>query len=399
MTWVVLPEPSEHRQPRRNSYLGLEPVALRSMAHPKAWALLLGLLASAAAAQPEVPVAAGVTFVIAVSNAPAQPDTRTLANVAQGDYEVVVSLTAVDRDAIRQSTFIDALDVKGVRHQVSVPRRVLRRDLATAPLQIFGFASSDPLVVDGSTSLGPSRTIVDALVKEGRSAYSFRNFVGQPLVSGTLVRDDKGSAVFPVLINGQRVDLAAIRATGQMSTGGGARPFEVVILDDPQHPISLRIAYGPRSGGFPFKPDFAREVVRIDFPAKRVTTLDEALQRECRVEVPGIYFDFDQATLKPQSRTALEDIAAALRKRPQQRVRIEGHTDNIGGDRYNDDLSARRAAAVRAALERDLKVDTATVTTAGLGARQPVETNDTLAGRARNRRVEVARDCFLGTPR
>ena len=67
---------------------------------------------------------------------------------------------------------------------------------------------------------------------------------------------------FPVLVNGQRVELNAIHATGPMTLGGTTRPFEHIILAQPQYPISLRIAYGPRGGGFPFKADFAREIVR-----------------------------------------------------------------------------------------------------------------------------------------
>jgi outer membrane protein OmpA-like peptidoglycan-associated protein len=112
-----------------------------------------------------------------------------------------------------------------------------------------------------------------------------------------------------------------------------------------------------------------------------------------KVELPGIYFDFNEATLKPQSKAELEAVAAALRTRPRQRFRIEGHTDNIGGDRYNDDLSARRAAAVKATLVRDFGLDSANISTQGFGARHPVETNETLAGRARNRRVELVREC------
>jgi outer membrane protein OmpA-like peptidoglycan-associated protein len=111
------------------------------------------------------------------------------------------------------------------------------------------------------------------------------------------------------------------------------------------------------------------------------------------VVVPGIYFDFDAATLKAPSKPALEGIAALLRKQGAWRLRIEGHTDNVGGDRYNDDLSARRAAAVKVALETDYGIDPSRLTSKGFGARNPIETNATIAGRARNRRVELARDC------
>ena len=153
------------------------------------------------------------------------------------------------------------------------------------------------------------------------------------------------------------------------------------------------MAYGPRGGGFPFKPDFAREIVRIDFPLPQGSPLDDGLSKNCRAEAPGIYFDFDAATLKPPSKPALDDIAALLRKQGSWQLRIEGHTDNVGGDRYNDDLSARRAAAVKAALETGYGIDPSRLTSRGFGARQPLETNSTIAGRARNRRVELARDC------
>ena len=68
---------------------------------------------------------------------------------------------------------------------------------------------------------------------------------------------------------------------------------------------------------------------------------------------------------------------------------LEGHTDNIGTDRYNDDLSSRRAAAVKTALVRVHGADAALLTTTGFGERRPIESNNTLFGRARNRRVEL----------
>lgn len=89
--------------------------------------------------------------------------------------------------------------------------------------------------------------------------YSFRNRVGQGTVSGALRRSATSPVKFPVLMNGKRVALDAIHATGRMSLGTATRPFETVILDHPKHPISLRIAYGPRDGSFPFQPSlFAR---------------------------------------------------------------------------------------------------------------------------------------------
>jgi outer membrane protein OmpA-like peptidoglycan-associated protein len=127
--------------------------------------------------------------------------------------------------------------------------------------------------------------------------------------------------------------------------------------------------------------------VRIDFPVLN-TQISDALDKECRVELKGIYFDFNKATLQPQSGPALKEIANALKSTPR-RIRIEGHTDNVGSDRYNDDLSTRRATAVMTALVGDHGVAPASLSTAGYGERRPIETNDTLSGRARNRRVEL----------
>jgi len=335
----------------------------------------------------DIPVTPGVTYVIAVSNAPGQRPADD--NTAQGDYETVITVTAKDASGIHLSAYIDAVDAQGVRRQVAIPRQVLSEDLQTSHWQVLGFLSDDPLVVKGTTSLGVSQASVKELLTSGSTAYSFQNYTSRDKVDGRLTRAER--VKFPVLLNGRRVELDAIRATANLKAGDTTRPFEQIILEHPEQPLSLRIAYGPRGSGFPFKPDFAREIVRIDTPADRA--LDAALAKDCRVEVPGIYFDFNEATLKPTSMRAIKDIAATLRNRPEWIINIEGHTDNIGGERYNDDLSMRRATAVRDALRKEAAVDVTKISVKGWGLHRPVESNDTLAGRARNRRVELVRDC------
>jgi outer membrane protein OmpA-like peptidoglycan-associated protein len=74
-------------------------------------------------------------------------------------------------------------------------------------------------------------------------------------------------------------------------------------------------------------------------------------------------------------------------------VTIEGHTDSIGGPRYNQDLSERRAAALKGELVGRHKVAPVRLGTRGFGASRPLEPNTTLEGRARNRRVELVRPC------
>jgi outer membrane protein OmpA-like peptidoglycan-associated protein len=368
--------------------------------------------AFASAQSSDIPIVPGLNVVLAVANATSS-DTAP-AGILQGDYEMVVTITNVGAGGITHAAWFDGVDSSGVARKGIVSRMVSAADLASAPVQILGFHLADPPRVDGATALGPSLAVTRALVQKGTTPYSFRLWAGRDVVSGTLQRSSNSPVKFPVLVNGQRVELDAIHATGEMAAGGAKRPFETVILDHPTYPLSLRIAYGPRDGGFPFKPDFVREVVRLDFPVPQDGTaagsggsggggtrsgagtgamgggkaIADALNRECRVELSGIYFDFNLATLNPQSERALKEIASALRT-AQRRVTIEGHTDNIGSDRYNDDLSARRAATVKTTLVRDYGIDEAWLSTAGYGERRPIESNDTLAGRARNRRVEL----------
>lgn len=335
---------------------------------------------------PEVPLVSGAHVVLAVSNF-TLPETND-AGVVLGDYEMVVALTEVTPDRVTQTAFVDGVDKAGIRRSLKIPRIVSSADLESGREQIFGFHTSDPETVSGATSLGPSRKVARDLVRTGATPYGFRNFVSHGLVTGTLRRTSDTTVTFPVLLNGRRVELEAVHAVGQMSLGGVSRPFETVILDHPQYPLSLRIAYGPRGASIPFEPEFVREVVRIDLPAEKAAETS-ALDADCRVELSGIYFDFNQATIKPESGRALEELAGTLRRQGARRFTIEGHTDDIGSDRYNDDLSARRAAAVRSALVRDHGVDASRLATVGHGERRPVESNDTLAGRARNRRVEL----------
>jgi outer membrane protein OmpA-like peptidoglycan-associated protein len=337
---------------------------------------------------PEIPLVAGMHIVLAVNNHTAAADHER--GILEGDYEMVVAVDDVTVDAVTHTAHMDGTDAKGVHRRLAISRMVTAGDIETSGVQVLGFHTDDPRKVSGTTSLGPSRSVVSRLVRAGEASYSFVNFVNQGIVSGTL--KTSGSPVrFPVLLNGRRVELEAIRATGHMALGGVSRPFETVILDHPRYPLSLRIAYGPRGGALPVEPEFQREIVRIDLPEDTpASTAATTLEKTCRLEVPGIYFDFNRATLKPESKRGLEDMAAVLKTLDRRAFVIEGHTDDIGSDRYNDDLSARRADAVKSALVRDHGVEAPRLATAGFGERRPIETNDTLSGRARNRRVELA---------
>lgn len=114
--------------------------------------------------------------------------------------------------------------------------------------------------------------------------------------------------------------------------------------------------------------------------------MSDAIAKSGRLDVYGITFATGQAAITPQSDQVLSDLLAVLVGNPDWRLRIEGHTDNVGDKAANMKLSNARAAAVAAWLTSK-GIDAGRLSTAGLGDTQPVGDNATEDGRARNRRV------------
>ncbi len=117
----------------------------------------------------------------------------------------------------------------------------------------------------------------------------------------------------------------------------------------------------------------------------------QAIARTGRVALYNIYFDHDSARLKPESDAALEAIATLLRRDPDLRLFVVGHTDATGDLRYNLALSRRRAQAVVEALVGRHGIERARLHPEGVGPLAPVAPNTDEAGRAKNRRVELVR--------
>ncbi len=103
----------------------------------------------------------------------------------------------------------------------------------------------------------------------------------------------------------------------------------------------------------------------------------------------GLLYDFDSDVVRGEAGANLRNLAASLGEYPNTELLIVGHTDSDGPSEYNDDLSSRRARAAADYLEMR-GVARRRLRTAGRGEREPVSTNESEAGRERNRRVEVA---------
>jgi len=101
-----------------------------------------------------------------------------------------------------------------------------------------------------------------------------------------------------------------------------------------------------------------------------------------------IHFDFDKSTIKKESYPILEDVASVMKNNPQiKKIRIEGHTDWIGTDEYNQKLSERRSNAVKEFLTNK-GIDASRMEAVGYGESRPIADNKTAEGRAKNRRTE-----------
>lgn len=107
-----------------------------------------------------------------------------------------------------------------------------------------------------------------------------------------------------------------------------------------------------------------------------------------KIVLRGVNFDFDKATIRPDAMAILDQAASTLKDAGEVQVSIDGYTDSVGSEDYNQRLSERRAEAVRAYLEQH-GVAASRLTVRGFGESNPVASNATAEGRAQNRRVEL----------
>lgn len=360
--------------------------------------------------RPVIPLLEDLTVVTAIN----WPET--------GDYESVKRVTAVADGSITisvasQTPAVDDnplaglfgakpdVSAKPALRQFNVRRIVLREDLEKAHDYMQSFAEGGPETYPGSTALGVSAAVLSELKKTGRTELTIfdRRSAGGALggllggllggdaakelndsakLTGTLQFVKGGPPTMTVLVNGTPTPLPVAHARGML----GDLAAEFFILDDPANPLSLKYTYG----------DNHLQVVRIEFPLTATgqppaRTIEKQLASTGKADIYGIYFDFASDRIKDESEPVLAEIARALTDNGAWTLSVNGHTDNIGGDAFNLDLSKRRAAAVRQALVDRHKIGGARLSTNGFGAATPKDTNATLAGRARNRRVELIR--------
>jgi OmpA-OmpF porin, OOP family len=110
--------------------------------------------------------------------------------------------------------------------------------------------------------------------------------------------------------------------------------------------------------------------------------------RERTIVLDNVLFDFDKTAVKPDGAKILDRLIAFLKENPDKKVELEGHTDSVGTEQYNQGLSERRAASVKDYLTKR-GVAAGRIATRGFGETKPIADNKTAEGRAKNRRVEI----------
>jgi outer membrane protein OmpA-like peptidoglycan-associated protein len=346
----------------------------------------------------------------------------------------------------------DMFSVDPPRLRSYVSKRIQRlEDIRTSRQYLQQFDTNIPEDVPGMTSLGTSSAVLSELKQQGHADFSFAIFWGF-IVPPSLNREEPTSVYrsqlpgqakvlsstpeqISVLVNGVPTALPAIHVGGNFL----GYVSEFWFLDQADNPLTLRY----RIGVDEIKPKTPEErkdcesqtkiagyvpqhclkldggdqsnldLVKISFTCavapppggagggagagsgtgtpSGVAKLEESLLKDGRAEIPDIFFRSGSNEIREESEGSLLVIAEVLKRHPDWKLSVEGHTDSLLADDFNQKLSERRATAVKQALVTRHGIVAARLTTQGFGETKPRAANDTLAGRARNRRVELVR--------
>lgn len=327
-----------------------------------------------------------------------------------GDYEFSTTVESVTPKGVSVSSSSEAPSggstspgsgpANGSVRTMTVHRTILEQDLLHAHAEMILQSQLFPDTFPGTTDFQFSVDQLSELKLNGQTADSETSiepglagnlttisalmtpdpWAALPKSTCTLTRVESTDVAVPVIVNNQRTELPAIHTLCKKDSG----TFDTYVLDNAENPINLG---SNNSNG-----SMRSAITEITFLTKQPSRqIEESLAQTGRAQVYGIHFDFASATLRPESEAVLKQIAQAMTEHPDWKISVEGHTDNIGGDAYNQDLSNKRAVAVAQALVERYHISAGRFTPVGYGASRPVAANDTIQGRALNRRVELVR--------
>ena len=340
-----------------------------------------------------IPLCQSLTIVTAISR-------------PEGDYESIKTVAGADQRGFALTISAQVPTERGSLRHWTMRRTLLREDAATATLYAHYFHSKGATTIPGSTALGVSTAVLRSLTRTGSAELGLiegenYGYQADRTQKPNLYDYEEtwrlrrvGTVPIRVTVNDSMRTLSAVHARGSYL----GEKVDFWFLDDEENPLALQYQFA-KGGEMPTEALQLR-VVKIAFrcagPSRtpgeeRIARLERALREQRRAVVYDLYFDFNSETIREESEPTLREIAEVLRRNPDWRLSIEGHTDNVASDRYNLELSSRRAAAVKSALGTRFGIAAQRLATAGLGESRPQDPNDTVEGRARNRRVELVR--------
>ena len=407
---------------------------------------------SAQAAAPRIPLCAGLTIVTAVSQPEGDYESiKTVQSVTDSEVRIKYSSEAMYADMfsneppkLRQTNVTRTVRQRDLRTATLYLQQfstVLPELVPETTAIGTSAAVLNDLKTKGESAFGIF--IAFNIDKPGVDREEHPNVYDNQEV-GTIARVGKAPVMLPVLVNDVPASLPAIQAAGELIFDKS----EFFFLDDPANPLVLKFRIGigdvdalseedARATGQKPHPAGDRDLLQVikintrcagAAPENRGgggagagtgvgagagaaggagaggggaggggagggggSAIERALSESGRADVYSIYFTFNSDVIRPESEPTLKEIADVLTRHPEWKLGVNGHTDGVGTDAYNLDLSRRRAAAVRTALVSRYHIEAARLSTNGLGKSQPKDTNATLEGRAKNRRVELVK--------
>ncbi|MFT3989326.1 OmpA family protein [Aestuariivirga sp.] len=263
-------------------------------------------------------------------------------------------------------------------------RRMMTNDAKTAHTLVLGYNAKMPLALPGTTAIGVSTAVIDDLRSAGQSRLDLIPDTSLQPMTGTIRL--AGKTTMPISLDGTTDTIPVVHVVGTFARGKKKADGDLYFLDNRNNPVLLE--YSLRFTGE--KTPRTEQIVLVTSGADQRSAMQQALAAKRAYTTRGIHFDFDKATIQPESSDLIREIAVTLKNNPLWTLQITGHTDNIGKAKYNQGLSEKRANAIKAALVA-MGVQSSRLTTLGAGPSQPVATNATLEGRSQNRRVVLMR--------
>ncbi len=329
------------------------------------------------ATYPKIPFVAGLSIVKAVTT-------------PEGDYEALGVIESIDASGYRVVASAELPGESGKPVRRVITRKVLAADQVSSHRMRPYFQTGDALSFPGTVP-GFSTAAINDLRSAGKISYTKVSVATN--ANGAVVEREHACQLArvvdalptrAVLVNGRDTQLPVLHAKGTCAGDKGPQLEEFFLVDDPANPITLQ--YGAARSSV--------ALIRIEYPEPKGSgmSIESALAKKEVAKIYGIYFSFSSADIRPESERVLKEIAGVMETHPDWKLRVDGHTDGVGNDVANLDLSKRRASAVRDALIKRHGSDGRRLTVGGYGESVPQATNETPEGRARNRRVELRRE-------